>query len=96
MIYIMCVLKEKRKQRSYNMSIIKQYAEDLYIVCEHKQSRYGFNHIAKIFFKGRLVDVEKVRYINRTWEEYTYQTVLRRAEDWIDNNLKLEHFKKIA
>ena len=92
----MCVLKEKRKQRSYNMSIIKQYAEDLYIVCEYQSSRYGFNHIAKIFYHGRLVDTEKVHYINRTWEEYTYQTVLRRAEDWIDNNLKLEHFKKIA
>lgn len=78
------------------MSTIKQYANDLYIVCEYQSSRCGFNHIAKIFYKGRLVDIEKVHYINRTWEEYIYQTVLRRAEEWIDNNLKLEHFKKIA
>ena len=96
MIYIVRVLKEKRKQRSYNMSIIKNYSNDLYIVCEYAQGRYGFNHIAKIFYKGRLVDTEKVHYINRTWEEYTYQTVLRLAEEWIDNNLKLERFKKIA
>lgn len=76
--------------------MIKEYEDSLYIVCEYQSGRYGFNHIGKIFYKGRLINTIKLHYINRTWEEYTYQSLLKVCEDWIDNNLVLNHFKKQA
>lgn len=96
----MCVSKRLFLINNYTKEVkamLKQYEKDLYITCEYDgRSRYGFNHIGKIFYKGRLIHVEKIHYINRTWEAYEYQSLLFKCEEWIDNNLKLEHFKKQA
>ena len=78
------------------MARIFTYAPDLEVVCEYQDKRSGFNHIGKVFYRGNKVFQDKMHYINRTWEAYTYQTILKRCEEWIDNNLKLEKFKKIA
>jgi hypothetical protein len=48
-------------------------------VNDFKSTRSGFNHYAKLFYNATLLSEAKVCYINRTWEEYRYQTVNRRA-----------------
>jgi hypothetical protein len=47
------------------------------IVAEYKPSRDGFNHVAKLYVDGELVDEKKTHYINRTWESYEYQSVMQ-------------------
>lgn len=68
----------------------------LYVVCDHAKTRSGFKHTGKIFYKSRLVCEDKILYYNRTWEAWEYQSILRSCENWIDNNLKLEHFKRLS
>lgn len=72
---------------------IFNYNDDLAVVCETKNTRTGFKHVATILYKGRVVDVEKCIYYNRTWESFEYESVLRKAEDYINNNIKLESWQ---
>ena len=77
------------------MSRLFDYGSDLYVICESDyRSRDGFNHTGKIFYKNRLVYTGKIHYLNRTWEAWEYQSMLFKCEERIDNNLKLEHFKR--
>lgn len=79
------------------MKKIFTYDKDLYVVCySENRGRSGFNHIGKIFYKNKLVCTDKIKYYNRTWEAWEYQSILRSCENWIDNNLKLEHFKRLS
>ena len=48
--------------------------------CSYENANSGFYHICKVFNrKGKLINTTKVHWGNRTWESYTYQTVLRQA-----------------
>ena len=78
------------------MSKLFNYGDDLYVVCDHGKTRSGFKHIGKVFYKGYLVHEDKICYYNRTWEQWEYQSILRSCENWIDNNIKLEHFEKLS
>ena len=49
--------------------------EEIDIATEFSRSRCGFNHTATAIINGEIVRA-KCHYINRTWEVYTYQTVL--------------------
>ena len=59
------------------------------LTCYYQSTRTGFRHLC--FLTSMCNDGEpstkdciaKVCYINRTWEEYPYQTVLRRALETI-------------
>jgi len=44
-----------------------------------EDTRSGFRHLADVFKDGIKVGHAKVTYLNRTWESYEFQTVLRRA-----------------
>jgi hypothetical protein len=46
------------------------------IICETKNTRDGFKHVAHLFLGSQEVDETKVCYLNRTWESYRYQTVI--------------------
>lgn len=48
-------------------------------VCEFKNTRNGFKHICNLFVNNRHVETAECIYYNRTWESYTYQTVMYRA-----------------
>lgn len=52
--------------------------EKIEIVCEWKKTRNGFKHEATLLFNGNEQETAKVCYLNRTWESYEYQTVLKR------------------
>jgi hypothetical protein len=49
-------------------------------VCTSRSTRGGFAHDAAVFIDGRAYEAarETCHYINRTWESYTYQTVMAR------------------
>jgi hypothetical protein len=68
--------KEKKKMEIRKVSI----RDNVYtFVNDCTSNNYGFNHISTLF-KGDLeVYKNKVHYINRTWECYTYETSMRGA-----------------
>ena len=51
---------------------------ELEAVCEWKKTRVAFKHVATLLRNGREVLDVKVCYQNRTWERYTYESVLEK------------------
>lgn len=51
-------------------------SENLEAVCEWKKTRVAFKHEATLLREGREVLTVKINYFNRTWERYTYESVL--------------------
>jgi len=46
------------------------------IYCVAENTRSGFRHLATLFINGNERDKAKVCYINRTWEKFTFETVI--------------------
>ena len=40
-------------------------------------NRSGFVHESKLYKNNRLIGENKIQYYNRTWERYTYQSVMK-------------------
>lgn len=57
-------------------------------------TRYSWGHTADLFVDGKRKITRKCRYLNRTWEAYQYQTVMKCAI-W-DYILDLEKAEKDA
>ena len=58
----------------------EEYLDSMFtFVNDFKSTRSGFNHYSRLHMGSTLLSEAKVRYINRTWEEYRYQTVNRKA-----------------
>lgn len=56
-------------------------------------ARNGFNHLAETCDGSNIK--AKCHYINRTWEVYTYQTILHNlCEAWINECLNLKRTRK--
>ena len=51
------------------------------IVCESKNRRSGFKHVATLLVGGIERDEAKCLYVNRTWERWEYQSVLQKLAD---------------
>ena len=45
-------------------------------ICESRGTRYGFRHLAKLLRDGYEIADAKCCYYNRTWERYTFESVL--------------------
>lgn len=45
--------------------------------CKYNSTRSGFSHICSLIKEGELLSEAKSNYLNRTWERYTYQSVMR-------------------
>lgn len=53
--------------------------DDVYnVVCDNKDTRNGFKHVAKIFKNGIEQDNTKICYLNRTWESFEYESILQK------------------
>lgn len=69
---------------------------DVLAVCEWKKTRNAFKHVATLIMNGREIESVKICYQNRTWERYTYESVLQklqgRAEKFLTPELS-ERFK---
>ena len=54
------------------------YLDDNFkVVCESQNTAYGFRHVSSLKRVGHEVAKSKACYYNRTWESYTYQSVLK-------------------
>lgn len=51
------------------------------VVCIASDTRNGFKHVATLVINGRDVESEKANYLNRTWESFPYQSVMRSLAD---------------
>ena len=40
------------------------------------ETRYSWGHKAELFIDGEYITNKKITYYNRTWEAYTYQSIL--------------------
>lgn len=47
--------------------------------CKYNSTRSGFSHTCSLIKEGELLIEAKSNYLNRTWESYTYQSVMREA-----------------
>ena len=48
------------------------------VVCKYGNTRNGFKHTATLLKNGYEVSKTKICYLNRTWEKYTFQSVLQK------------------
>jgi hypothetical protein len=47
------------------------------VVCDTQDTRSGFKHVATLCRNGYEVCKTKICYYNRTWERFTYESVLQ-------------------
>jgi len=62
---------------------------------EYKNKRNGFCHISELYVDGSLIAEAKCSYLNRTWERYTFQSVMQKVvKQAIDNEILAEKYKR--
>ena len=52
--------------------------ENYTVVCETKDTRNGFKHEATLLRNNYSVCETKICYLNRTWERFTYESVINK------------------
>ena len=60
---------------------IKIDGKEVEFANQFRGTRSGFAHDTTMFIDGRRVAEHTCHYLNRTWERYTYQTVMKCAVD---------------
>lgn len=81
---------ELRKENINGMEFI--------FVNEWASTRTGFKHTSTLFINGYERQKSTCHYINRTWENYAYQTVMLKAIGELMHKIydrELEHYKNI-
>ena len=53
--------------------------EKIEVVCQSESTRSGFRHLATLLINGVEQVDAKCCYLNRTWERYTFQSVLSKV-----------------
>ena len=71
----------------FKSRILKDYS----IACEYWKTSRAWGHRAILMYKEYDLAEEKIRYENRTWEYYTYQSNMYKVVDTFYNN-SLEGF----
>ena len=65
--------------------------------CSYASTRNGFKHICILRRNGVIIGENKACYLNRTWEKYPYQSVMKHAV-WIERErfiaYGIERFKE--
>jgi len=51
--------------------------EHITISCRAEKTRSGFRHLATLLIDGWLSEKAKVCYLNRTWERFEFQSVIK-------------------
>ena len=64
-------------------------------------TRNGFFHTSKLFYNSELLSEARASYLNRTWESYRYQSVMKQAlynaiESEILNEKNLKGIKRLT
>lgn len=66
-------------------------SKEFEIVCEYKKTRNGFKHTATLCENGSSIYNTKICYLNRTWESFTYESILNKV---IEANFTGKELKK--
>jgi len=77
------------------MAQIFKVNDNVEILCEAQDTRSGFRHVATLFKNGNEYEKTKVCYINRTWEKFTFETVIHKLLEQTDalTDVQKEAFK---
>lgn len=90
------------EQYYFNDESLKDYS----IICEYWETSRAWGHRAILMYKGMRIQEAKIRYYNRTWEVYRFQSVMRKVvneykedklQEFIDNykdDCNITRFKK--
>ena len=58
-------------------------------------TRSGFYHTSKLLYNGEVLSEARANYLNRTWEAYSYQSVMKQAvRNAIDSEIAKEKTKR--
>lgn len=60
-------------------------------------TRSGFKHVSEVYIDGQHVITQEARYLNRTWEAYAFQSVMKSAlQTLIDSRQKelIEEYRR--
>ncbi len=60
---------------------IFEISKKIEVKCESKDTRNGFKHTATLTYEGIEMESVKCCYVNRTWESYQYESVLKKLAD---------------
>jgi len=52
--------------------------EKINILCEWKNTKNGFKHEATLLINGFEKDKTKINYLNRTWERFEFESVVKK------------------
>lgn len=74
------------KNKTYGQKTFK-LSDSVYIDCETYDTRYSWGHKAYLYVNGREEAYKKITYYNRTWEAYTYQSILSCIVDKVSNKI---------
>ena len=58
--------------------------KDVEAICEATDTRNGFKHTATLLVNGNESESVKINYLNRTWERYRFESVLKKLLDRTD------------
>jgi len=61
--------------------------------CWTENTRSGFRHLAELTFKDRIIENAKAVYYNRTWETFTYESVLKKLYNKAKENNSLSPYQ---
>lgn len=65
--------------------------DDNYTFVNHTESsQSGFTHISELFKNGSYKGHARIHYVNRTWESYQFQSVMRRNVSRLMDNRALD------
>lgn len=81
------------KNKVYNEKDFK-LSDHVLITCESYETRYSWGHKAYLLINGHQEAYKKITYYNRTWESYTYQTILSCIVDSVSNRIISKEDKK--
>ena len=90
--------------RTIKLNEGKENEKDFTFICAYRSNRSGFVHECELKIGAQTFE-SKCQYYNRTWERYTYQTVMFSAlsyyKDYIVSRLKedfldLKGYKKMT
>lgn len=68
------------------------------VVCNWKSTRSGFKHTANLCKNGYSIYETKICYLNRTWERFEYESILKkiiRNCNYFTGKEKEKYLKKI-
>ena len=74
------------KNKTYGYKTFK-LSNDIHIDCETYDTRYSWGHKAYLYVNGIEETYKKITYYNRTWEAYTYQSILSCIVDEVSNKI---------